>query len=45
MAIVFHIQARKNQLKIWPSEDDQDSKIGCPQAFVVVLWAIYFAEQ
>ena len=38
-------QARKNQLKIWSSEDDQDSKTGRPQAFVVVLMAISFAEQ
>ena len=38
-------QARKIQLNIWSSEDDQDTKSGRPQARVVVLKCIPFAGQ
>ena len=34
------IQARKIQLNIWSSEDDQDTKSGRPQECVVVLKCI-----
>ena len=36
-------QARKIQLNIWSSEDDQDTKSGRPQACVVVLKCISVA--
>ena len=38
-------QARENHLRIWSSEDDQDSKTGRPQVFVVVLKYILYADQ
>ena len=38
-------QARIIHLNIWSSGDDQDSKTGRPQTFVVVLKYITFAEQ
>ena len=36
-------KARKIQLNIWSSEDDQDTKSGRPQACEVVLRCILFA--
>ena len=37
-------QARKIHIRIRSSEDDQDSKTGRPQVFVVVLKYFRFAE-
>ena len=47
--VVFQLltptQARKIHLQMWSSEDDQDSKTGRPQEFLIVLKYLVYADQ